>query len=179
MNTTRTTRAAACYSIAYLATAALLLTLHGPATGQKRTDQEIRTEHATLAILNGYTPHIIRYGAGGDMQQHDASYRLLETTARYVQIHGDCYSACTLILHHFSKRRLCFGENATLQFHKARHYDGTSSLESTRWMVNGYPQDIRTWIVAMGGIEAMPHRNGFWILTAPQLWQMGYKRCGE
>jgi hypothetical protein len=32
------------------------------------------------------------------------------------------------------------------------------------------------WIAQRGGIWGMP-LNGYWILTAPELWKMGYRRC--
>jgi hypothetical protein len=168
-------RAAGCYSVAYLAAAALLLTLHGPATSQKRSDKEIITE---FAVLRSSDPHVIYSSPGGDIQEHHARYSMLRIAVRNIEIRGSCASACTLVLHHFPKERLCFGENAALRFHKASLYTGEPSLEHTLWMVKGLPQDIRTWITDMGGIEAMPH-DGAWTLRAPQLWQMGYKRCGE
>jgi hypothetical protein len=155
-------RAAGCYSLAYLAAAALLLTLHGPATSQKRSDN----------------PHVIYSSPGGDIQEYHARYSMLQIMVRNGEIRGSCASACTLVLHHFSKEHLCFGENAALRFHKASLYNGEPSLEHTQWMVKGLPEDIRAWIADMGGIEAMPH-NEAWTLRAPQLWQMGYKRCSE
>jgi hypothetical protein len=149
------------------------LALMGPATGQKRTDKEIIAE---FAILRSPDPYVIHSNPGGDIQEYHGRYRLLQAVVRNVEIRGHCMSACTLVLHHFSKERLCFGEGAALQFHQASFYSGRASLEHTQWMVDGYPEDIRKWVAAMGGIERMPHQ-GAWILSAPQLWQMGYKRC--
>ena len=45
-----------------------------------------------------------------------------------------------------------------------------------RWMVNQYPQDIRAWIIAKGGVEKMTIWQ-MWKLDAEELWQMGYRKC--
>ena len=44
-------------------------------------------------------------------------------------------------------------------------------------MLNRYPQDIRLWLREKGGVENMPHREGWWILWAHELWDMGYRKC--
>jgi hypothetical protein len=52
------------------------------------------------------------------------------------------------------------------------------SPESTQWMISMYPDDIRGWLVARGGLEKMPI-EGYWKLPASDLWKMGYRRCGS
>jgi hypothetical protein len=43
-------------------------------------------------------------------------------------------------------------------------------------MLNQYPQDIRLWIRAKGGVEKMTI-YAIWKLTAEELWAMGYRKC--
>ena len=50
------------------------------------------------------------------------------------------------------KERLCFGDHAMLRFHKA-HIAGNPSYHATQWMVDSYPAEIRSWMVAMGDVE--------------------------
>jgi hypothetical protein len=40
-----------------------------------------------------------------------------------------------------------------------------ASIETTKWMLNRYPQDIRIWI------------RELWTLSAAELWAMGYQKC--
>jgi hypothetical protein len=58
------------------------------------------------------------------------------------------------------------------------HPLGARDLMDTMWMVNQYPDDIRNWIEAKGGVAKMP-LNTFWTLPASDLWQMGYRRCAD
>jgi hypothetical protein len=73
--------------------------------------------------------------------------------------------------------RLCFGENASLQFHPSRDANtGEPSIQWTTWIVNQYPQDIRLWINAKGGVQKMALQQ-MWTLDATELWRMGYRKC--
>ena len=45
-------------------------------------------------------------------------------------------------------------------------------------MIDQYPADIRSWVVAMGGVEQMPVMS-YWALPAPTLWKLGYRRCAN
>ena len=58
--------------------------------------------------------------------------------------------------------------------------DGSTSpnLRVTKEMVDSYPKDIRAWINAKGGYKKMPI-DGVWTLPAPDLWKMGYRKCGD
>ena len=78
------------------------------------------------------------------------------------------------------KNRICFGEKAYLNFHMARFSaDGLPSYETTQWMIDSYPTDIQMWLEAKGGLAKMPSYNGYWTLTARELWKMGYRKCGN
>src|SRR5262249_20283636 len=100
----------------------------------------------------------------------------LAASGEDVEIGSFCYSACTLVLAHVPKERLCFGLGAVLGFHLARLPNGEPAIEASRAMFNAYPQDIRMWLQEKGGVEKMPLES-LWLLFASELWQMGYRNC--
>jgi hypothetical protein len=102
---------------------------------------------------------------------------LLERCNSAAQDQYACTSACTMIMAYIPNDRLCFGESASLQFHASRNAtSGEPSISTTQWMLNNYPQDIRRWIIARGGVDKMSVAQ-FWTLDAAELWAMGYRRC--
>jgi hypothetical protein len=115
---------------------------------------------------------------GGDYWEHWRRFKALADSGDDVEIRGACASGCTLVTVHVPSDRLCFGEGASLQFHVARDAKtGTPSPEFTQdKMVNQYPQDIRAWITAKGGVEKMNIQQ-MWKLDASELWDMGYRKC--
>jgi hypothetical protein len=50
------------------------------------------------------------------------------------------------------------------------------SDETTEYMLNKYPPNIRKWLLDRGGVKAMTVGD-YWALGAPELWQMGYRQC--
>jgi hypothetical protein len=114
---------------------------------------------------------------GGRVDQHIERWKALAASGEDVEIGGFCYSACTLVLAHVPKERLCFGQRAVLGFHLARFsLNGEPAIEASRAMFNAYPQDIRMWLQKKGGLEKMPLES-LWLLFASELWQMGYRKC--
>jgi hypothetical protein len=115
---------------------------------------------------------------GGDYWEHWYRFKKVADSGDDVEIRGACQSGCTLVMIHVPNDRLCFGEGASLQFHVARDAKtGTPSPEFTQdKMINQYPQDIRTWILAKGGVDKMNIWQ-MWKLDAEELWQMGYRKC--
>jgi hypothetical protein len=120
---------------------------------------------------------IVQGEIGGRIDHHWSRFRDIYNSGANVEVHGKCQSACTLITN-MPKSRMCFAEGSRLGFHWAREkvWDGPPSRESTEWMIDHYPPDIRAWLDAQGGIEKMP-KDGFWIMPAFILWGMGYRRC--
>jgi hypothetical protein len=94
---------------------------------------------------------------GGDYWVHWNRFRALAESGDDVEIRGSCASGCTLIMVHVPNDRLCFGEAASLKFHVTRDpKSGEPDMAFTqRMMVNQYPQDIRMWVIAKGGVEKM------------------------
>jgi hypothetical protein len=115
---------------------------------------------------------------GGQLKDYDARWVAIGRQGGEVEVRGLCRSGCTLVTG-IPKHRLCFAAQGALDFHQARlTSDGSAAMEITRWMFSVYPDDIRKWINARGGLEKMPY-EGFWRLSASELWQMGYPGCGD
>jgi hypothetical protein len=94
-----------------------------------------------------------------------------------VEVLGQCGSACTLVTAYIPRARLCFGKHAALAFHQARNpHDDSPSRDASMWMMLKYPDDIRSWLNAHGGVDRMTVKE-YWMLPAKQLWQMGYRKC--
>ena len=121
---------------------------------------------------------VLHYEPGGVLTEHRARWQALADSGDQVEVRARCQSACTLLPAYIPRDRLCFGEQAELAFHMARIQEtGAASLEATRRMYNQqYPTEIRAWIEARGGVEKLP-MNGYWVLSAAELWGMGFRRC--
>jgi len=88
--------------------------------------------------------------------------------AMNVEIRGLCPSACTLVLAHVPKERLCFSQTAVLAFHLARFPNGEPTIEGSLAMFNAYPRDIRMWLQEKGGVEKMSFES-FWLLFSTRV----------
>jgi hypothetical protein len=82
-----------------------------------------------------------------------------------VRVTGPCQSACTVLLRHIPRSRICMMPNAGFGFHLAKLPQATATL----W--NGYPGDIKAWINAHGGLT----REFIW-MRAPDVYRY-FKRC--
>jgi len=56
---------------------------------------------------------------------------------------------------------------------------GPPAMEATQWMLDQYPKDIREWIEVRGGLKKLPYHYDVWTMSAPDLWEMGCRRCPE
>jgi hypothetical protein len=158
-------------------------------SGETLPAKPIIPDHAVLRRIIFGTPDkdwqpepritVIKNDYGDLLREHDARWRKLAAEDGHVHVLGTCMSGCTMVTAHIKKDRLCFGIDGNLQFHSARtgSFNGPASPKTNKWMFDHYPEDIRGWLVAHGGREKLP-LNGFWILTAKELWQMGYRKCG-
>jgi hypothetical protein len=134
---------------------------------------------AALAGVPFVSKTVLQDEYGGKLQEHWDRFAALAGTDDEVEIRGTCQSACTLVTARVPKARLCFADNAHLDFHQARSIaDNSVSPGATRWMVVQYPADIQAWLEAKGGVARMP-ATGFWVLPARELWDMGYRRCAD
>jgi hypothetical protein len=115
---------------------------------------------------------------GGSLNEHWERFRVLAAAGGEVEIRGVCPSACTLIMSHVAKDKLCFSDRTQLLFHQAQFPNGEPAYDSTRKVFDTYPAEIRAWIIGRGGIEKMPHPD-FWVLWASDLWKMDYRKCSD
>src|SRR6266446_2180365 len=158
-----------------------LLPEHPPVACLKpdRTEEpcESRRSPAQPAARIPAKTKIVLYNEpGGIIQDHVRRWQALAASGDDVEIRGPCVSACTLIMAFVPSDRICFGEAASLKFHMAGHVNQEPNIDTARWMLNQYPQDIRLWIRAKGGVEKMTF-YAMWKLAAEELWAMGYRKC--
>jgi hypothetical protein len=134
--------------------------------------------HGRPAAWNGSWSKstVLHLEEGGFIHEHMRRWRQLGQSDADVEIRGPCFSACTLIIAVVPKERLCFGDYASLQFHAASDLSGRIAIPATMWMLRQYPRDIYDWLMARGGAPGMTVYD-FWVLEAPELWAMGYRRC--
>ena len=108
---------------------------------------------------------VLYHEPGGYLRTYELKWQALALSGDDVEIRGSCASACTLIMAHIPKDRLCFGEAASLKFHLAGDWKKGPGMSWSQWMFNQYPQDIRTRLTDRGGVEKMSIRE-YWTLPA-------------
>ena len=120
---------------------------------------------------------ILYYEPGGDIIDHVRRWSELAASGDNVEIRGTCVSACTMIMAYVPRERICFGTHSSLQFHIARlSKTGKTMPEMSQSMLDLYPEDIRKWLIARGGVDKMTIMD-MWALKDWQLWRMGYRKC--
>ena len=103
---------------------------------------------------------------GGSVAEYNARWADLAARGVSVRIVGPCQSACTVLLGHIPRSRICVTAAASFGFHLAHLSSATAIL----W--NGYQSDIRAWIDQHGGLQS----NFIW-LRAPETFRFFHK-CG-
>ena len=164
--------------------AALFLATGAAQTGEVKLPKD---------MLDGATRKtVIRHDNGGVLHEYIERWSNISVQGGQVEVLGRCVSACTLVTAYIPKDRICFGPDASLDFHQAYIIkpEFGPATEATKWMLEKYPADIRRWIADQGryrmhldwnvsqGSETPP-LYGFWTLPAEELWKMGYRKCGE
>ncbi len=102
---------------------------------------------------------------GGRVSAYDARWSDLAARGVNVRIVGPCQSACTVLLGHIPRGRICVTPEASFGFHLANRQDATATL----W--NAYAGDIRGWITKHGGLTA----DFIW-MRAPDTYRY-FKKC--
>ena len=102
---------------------------------------------------------------GGSVVQYNARWAGLAARGVDVRIVGPCQSACTILLGHIPRNKICVTPAARFGFHLARRQDATQMLWSA------YQADIRAWIDAHGGLK-----KDFGWMGAPDIYRY-FKRC--
>jgi hypothetical protein len=103
---------------------------------------------------------------GGHVPQYAARWAALaERDDVKVRIVGPCQSACTVLLGHISRNKICVTPSASFGFHLAHNPSSTSILRSA------YQTDITGWINEHGGLT-----DRFIWMRAPDTYRF-FKKC--
>jgi len=122
-----------------------LIVLAGPAAGAETVD--VSDNH------------------GGSVAAYSARWSELGRKGVNVRIVGPCQSACTVLLGHIPRSRICVTPEASFGFHLAHREDATATLR------RAYAADITSWINAHGGLT----REFVW-MSAPDTYRY-FKKC--
>jgi hypothetical protein len=101
---------------------------------------------------------------GGSVAEYDAHWTELAQQGVAVRIVGPCQSACTVLLGHVPRNRICVTSDASFGFHLAHLPQATATL----W--NAYAPDIKAWINAHGGLT----QDFIW-MRAPDTYRYFHK----
>jgi hypothetical protein len=102
---------------------------------------------------------------GGSVAVYDAHWAELAARGVSVRITGPCQSACTVLLGHIPRERICVMPEARFGFHLAHLRQATETL----W--NAYDPDIREWIADHGGLT-----HDFIWMAAPDIYRY-FRKC--
>jgi len=102
---------------------------------------------------------------GGSVAAYDSRWAADAARGVDVKIVGPCQSACTVLLGHIPRSKICVTPEASFGFHLAHLASATATLRSA------YSADIRAWIDAHGGLTA----DFIW-MRAPDVFRF-FKKC--
>lgn len=103
---------------------------------------------------------------GGSVAAYSARWAQDARRSVSVRIVGPCQSACTVLLGHIPRSRICVTPEASFGFHLAKRADMTEVLK------RAYAADIKGWISAQGGLK-----EDFIWMRAPDTFKY-FKKCG-
>ena len=125
----------------------------GNSCGHPRIEGEdpvIRIIAALLAMTTTANAEAIFYDGGGQI----GPYIQRAKSAEPIEIRGECYSACTLLL---TAKKACVSRNAVLYFHlpSVPQPDGTQRVapEFEEWVMSKYPEPVQDLIMEYGGLK--------------------------
>lgn len=99
-----------------------------------------------IAILVCGSPALavdISHDDGGYVLEYAFRAKQYEDAGEPIRILGSCKSACTI---YTASSTACVGPHAVLGFHAATH------PRATQYLMDNYPESIRKWILAKGGL---------------------------
>jgi hypothetical protein len=102
---------------------------------------------------------------GGRVAEYNERWAAYARQGASVRIVGPCQSACTVLLRHIPRSRICVTPQASFGFHQAHLPQATATL----W--GGYAGDIKAWINAHGGLQ----KDFIW-MQAPDIYRY-FKKC--
>jgi hypothetical protein len=108
---------------------------------------------------------IVNDNHGGRVAQYDQRWAGLAARGVNVKIVGPCQSACTVLLGHIPRNKICVTPNASFGFHLAKIPSATDTLR------HAYAADITGWINRHGGLK-----TDFIWMRAPDTYRY-FKKC--
>ncbi len=102
---------------------------------------------------------------GGSVAQYNQRWAGLAARGVDVRIVGPCQSACTILLGHIPRNKICVTPSARFGFHLAQKDFATDMLR------NAYQSDIQAWINQHGGL-----RKDFIWMGAPDIYRY-FRKC--
>jgi len=118
----------------------------------------LTTAPARTETIDVYDNH------GGSVADYDARWVAYGSQGVSVRIIGPCQSACTVLLGHIPRSRICVTPAASFGFHLARQPAATATLWSA------LPADIKAWVKQHGGLQ----RDFIW-MRAPDIYRFFHK----
>jgi hypothetical protein len=116
----------------------------------------------------------IKSDPGGQIGPYLEALYELRSSGEKVVIDGPCLSACTMVLGVIPRERLCVTPRAQFGFHAAWHpgrNGPVTSQSATKLLMDVYPEDVKSWIKARGGLT-----RKLMVLSGPELTAM-YPAC--
>ena len=102
---------------------------------------------------------------GGSVAAYNARWSALAARGVSVRVVGPCQSACTVLLGHIPRSKICVTPNASFGFHLAKHENMTQLLRQL------YPGYIKGWISSHGGLTV-----DFKWMRAPDTYRY-FRKC--
>jgi hypothetical protein len=128
--------------------------------GGQEEETTMRSVTLILIWLMGVSPALaqrISDDTGGLIETYVQRFSRIRDSGERIVVDGQCLSACTLALAFVPRDRICVTPNAVFGFHSAWSYDarGREALDekATRSLWDMYPERIRQWIRAHGGLH--------------------------
>lgn len=90
---------------------------------------------------------------GGSLYHYAWKVAQASADGTRVRIRGKCKSACTLYLS-LPPDQVCIHRGASFSFHRAHGASATANRMGTEYMLSKYPEWVRNWIRAKGGLSA-------------------------
>ncbi len=119
----------------------------------------------------------IKADTGGQIGPYLENFMAMRNAGERVAIDGPCLSACTMVLGVIPRERICVTSRARLGFHAAwnpgQNGQPVTSQSATKFLMDIYPEHVRTWIKGRGGLS-----RRMIVLSGPELAAM-YPSCQQ
>jgi hypothetical protein len=106
---------------------------------------------------------------GGSVAQYEARWAELARLGVSVRVVGPCKSACTLLMAHIPRSRICVTPEASFGFHLANSAGGAALAE--RAYSSSSVSDLKAWFAAHGGLT-----HDFMWMSAPDTYSY-FRKC--